>query len=235
MRTWEPGFGRFSATAVSPTASTSTRAVRGLDSLQGGGTARVSDARSLCESPAAPADAPPGSRASALRQPGIPCCVTPGVVGVQVNEAPLDQKVPDLEDVAPPASAPFRHAGPPGPVLVLPVAGALHDENVRAGEDVGEFGVVVLDGRHRAPDVGEQLTDLLLAGGQAPLGEHDLRVVGEEVQDAASGGRHPGVVECLEVLEGNGLALLVSHGLRGYGHGRCSFAVAVSLCCGRRS
>src|SRR2546429_9869790 len=44
----------------------------------------------------------PGSRASALRQPGIPCCVASGVVGVQVDEAPLDQEVPDLEDVAPP-------------------------------------------------------------------------------------------------------------------------------------
>src|SRR5712671_2284260 len=149
MRTWEPGFGRFSANAVSPAASTSDAGRPQTPPAAREGTARVSDARSPREGPGAPADASPGSRASALRQPGIPCCVASGIVGVQVDEAPLDQKVSDLEDVAPPAGAPFRHAGAPGPVRVLPVAGALHDEDVRAGEDAGEFGVVVVDGRHR--------------------------------------------------------------------------------------
>src|SRR5260370_2989470 len=170
MRTWEPGSGRFSA-AVSPAASTSDAGRPRTPPAAGGGMARVSDARSPREGPGVPADARPGSRASALRQPGIPCCIVSGVVGVQVDEAPLDQEVPDLEDVAPPAGAPFRHAGPPGPVLVLPVACALHDAGVRARVDVGEFGVVVVDGRHRAPDVGEQLTDLLPARGPAPPGE----------------------------------------------------------------
>src|SRR6266700_3309370 len=135
MRTWEPGFGRFFADGFD------LRRGRPRTPLAARGrTTPVGDARSLCESPGVRADAPPGSRASALRQPGIACCVTSGVGGVQVDEAPLDQEVSDLEDVAPPAGAPFRHAGPPEPVLVLPVAGALHAEHVRAGEDVGEFG-----------------------------------------------------------------------------------------------
>jgi len=33
------------------------------------------------------------------------------------------------------------------------------------------LGVVMLDGRHRRADVGEQLADLVLAGGQTPLGD----------------------------------------------------------------
>src|SRR5260370_35279561 len=134
MRHGEPGSGGFSA-AVSPAASTSAAGRRRTPPAAGEGMARVSDARSPREGPGVPADARPGSRASALRQPGIPCCIVSGVVGVQVDEAPLDQEVPDLEDVAPPAGAPFRHAGPPGPVLVLPVAGALHAEAVLPGED----------------------------------------------------------------------------------------------------
>jgi hypothetical protein len=41
---------------------------------------------------------------------------------------------------------------------------------------------VVTDGHDRGADFGEQLTDLLLAVGQPPLGEVDLRIVGEEVE-----------------------------------------------------
>src|SRR4051794_38955310 len=99
------------------------------------------------------------------------------------------------------------------------MAGALRDDRVRAGEDPGELGVVVLDRRQRATDVGEQSADLLLAGGQSPLGEHDLGIVREQVQDAATRRRGAGVVEGLEVLEGNRLALLVGHRLSGDGHG----------------
>src|SRR4051812_29052952 len=147
-------------------------------------------------------------------QPGVAGGVLAGVVGVEVDEAALDEEVTDLEDVAPAARTPFGYAGPPGAVLVLAVAGALGDDQVGAGEDPGELAVVVLNGLQRAADVGEQLADLL-AGGQAPLGEHDLGVVSEQVQDAAAGGRRPGVVEGLEVLEGDRLALLVGHRLGG--------------------
>src|SRR3954471_21486941 len=152
-------------------------------------------------------------------QPGVAGGVPAGVVRVEVDEAALDQEVPDLEDVAPAARTPFGHAGPPGAVLVLAVTGALDDDQVGAGEEPGELAVVVLDRLERAADVGEQLADLLLAGGQAPLGEHDLRVVGEEIQDAAAGGGGAGVVEGLEVLEGDRLALLVGHRLGCDGHG----------------
>jgi hypothetical protein len=55
------------------------------------------------------------------------------------------------------------------------------------------------------------VADLLLAARQPPRGEHDLGVLGEEIQDAAAGGGGPGVVEGLEVLEGDRLALLVGH------------------------
>jgi hypothetical protein len=43
------------------------------------------------------------------------------------------------------------------------------------------------DPLERATDVGEQLADLLLAGGQPPLGEVDLGVVGEQVEDELLG------------------------------------------------
>src|SRR3954469_3061056 len=144
----------------------------------------------------------PSLASSVLGQPGIPGGVVAGVVGVQVDEAALDEEVPDLEDVAPPARAPLGHAGPPRAILVLTVTGALDDDQVRAGEEPGELAVVVLDRLQRASDIGEQSADVLLAGGQAPLGEHDLGVVGEQVQDASAGGGRAGVVEGLEVLEG---------------------------------
>src|SRR3978361_1526019 len=138
------------------------------------------------------------SRPSTLWQPGIAGGIPAGVVRVEVDEAALDQKVADLEDVAPSARSPLGDAGPPGAVLVLAVAGVLRDDEGRPGEDPGELRVVVLDRGQRAADVGEQLPDLIFAARQPPLGEHDLGVLGEEIQDAAAGGGCPGVVEGLE-------------------------------------
>jgi hypothetical protein len=74
---------------------------------------------------------------------------------------------------------------------VLAVAGPLHGEHVAAGEDPVEQLVVVLDGLEGAADVAEHLADLLPALGHPPLGEVDLGVVGEQVQDAAPVGRSP--------------------------------------------
>jgi hypothetical protein len=68
---------------------------------------------------------------------------------------------------------------------VLAVAGSLDGEHVAAREDPVEQLVVVLDGLERAADVAEHLADLLPAGGNAPLREVDLGVVGEQVKDAA--------------------------------------------------
>src|SRR5690606_9901694 len=67
--------------------------------------------------------------------------------------------------------------------------------------------------------VAEELADLVLAGRQAPLGEVDLRVAGEQVQDAAAVRGHAPVVEGLEVLDRHALALLVGHGGLGDPHG----------------
>ena len=53
--------------------------------------------------------------------------------------------------------------------------------------------------------------DLLLAGRQPPLREEHLRVVGEQVEDAAAGRRDALVVERLEIFERDRLALLVGH------------------------
>src|SRR4028119_2070922 len=78
-------------------------------------------------------------------------------------------------------------------------------------------------------EVCDRLPDLPLPGGHPPLREHHLRVLGEQVEDAAPGRGDPAVVEGLEVLEGDGLALLVGHGLRADGHG----GLLSSVCGGR--
>ena len=57
------------------------------------------------------------------------------------------------------------------------------------------------DRLQRAADVAEHLADLLAAVGDAPLREHDLRVVGEQVEDAPAGRGDAAVVERLEVLQ----------------------------------
>src|SRR3954470_7972592 len=125
------------------------------------------------------ADAASGSRTrpqhpdSALVEPGVAGGVLAGVVGVEVDEAALDEEVADLEHVAPASGAPVRHAGPPRAVLVLAVAGALGDDRVAAGEDPVERGVVVLDRLEGAADVAEQLADFGLALGDSPLREVD--------------------------------------------------------------
>ena len=56
-----------------------------------------------------------------LRDPGIAGGVLARVVGVEVDEAALDEEVADLEHVAPATRAPLRHAGAPRAVLVLAV------------------------------------------------------------------------------------------------------------------
>src|SRR5438132_1748145 len=70
----------------------------------------------------------------------------------------------------------------------------------------------------RAADVGKQLADALLARRQSPLGEVDLRIVGEQVQDAAAGRCDTTIVERLQVLKRDRLALLIGHRLRGQCH-----------------
>src|SRR5215469_2302313 len=152
-------------------------------------------------------------------QPGVALGVLGRVIGVEVDEAPLDLPVANLEDVAPAPGAPLRHAGPPWAVLVLAVARALARHEVAAGEDPVEVRVMVRDGLDRLADVAEELADLLLAVRQPPLREVDLRVVGEKVEDAAASGREAAVVECLQVFEGDRLALLIGHGLVRQRHG----------------
>jgi hypothetical protein len=71
----------------------------------------------------------------------------------------------------------------------------------------------VADPLERPADIGEALSDGLLAVGQAPLGKVDLGVVGEEVEDAGPGRGDAAVVEGLQVLERDRLALLVRHRL----------------------
>src|SRR3954468_18661857 len=108
-----------------------------------------------------------------LGQPRVALRVLAGVVGIEVDEAALDLEVADLEYVAPASRGPVRHAGAPRAVAVLAVARALRDDRVGAGEDPVEVGVVMADRLQRRADVAEQLPDLLLAVGEAPLGEVD--------------------------------------------------------------
>ena len=84
---------------------------------------------------------------------------------------------------------------------MLAEARALDGEEIRAGHDPVERCVVVEDVLQAATEVREELPDLLLAGGQSPLREEDLRIIGKEIHDAAAIRRHALVVEGLQVLE----------------------------------
>src|ERR1700758_3919793 len=79
--------------------------------------------------------------------------------------------------------------------------------------------IVVNDRLQGAADVGEQLADLILPVRQSPLGEEHLRVVSEEIEDAASCRCDAAVVEGLQILDGYRFSLFVGHGLRGQRHG----------------
>src|SRR4029077_8241769 len=57
----------------------------------------------------------------------------------------------------------------------------------------------------------EHLADLLSALGHPPLGEVDLSVVGEQVEDAAPVLGHPRPVERLQVLHDQRLAVVDAH------------------------
>src|ERR1700681_4082043 len=148
-------------------------------------------------------------------QPGVAGGVLARVVRVEIDEAPLDLPVADLEYVTPAPGRRLGNAGPPRAVLVLSVAGPLADEHVSAGEDPVEVGVVVGDRLQGPAHVREELADLLLAAGQAPLREVHLGGVGKQGENAPAGRGPPAVVECLEILHGHRLALLIGHGLAG--------------------
>src|SRR3954454_6005122 len=147
-------------------------------------------------------------------QPWVAALVASGVVGVEVDEAALDLEVADLEDVAPAPGAPLRYARAPRPVLVLTVGGPLGDDRGAPGEDPVEVRVVVPDGLELRADVAEHLPDVLAPVGDPPLREHHLSIGGEQLKDAVSGRRHAAVVEGLQVLQRDRLALLVGHRLR---------------------
>src|SRR5688572_25985988 len=149
--------------------------------------------------------------ASASREPVVTRRVETSVIGIEIDEAALNQEVADLEDIAP--ASRMRHTGAPRPVLVFTGARTLDGEDVRAGHDPVERGVVVQDRFDPAAEIREELPDLLLAGRQPPLREEHLRIVGKEVENTAAGGRHPLVVEGFQVLQCHRLALLVGHRL----------------------
>jgi hypothetical protein len=102
---------------------------------------------------------------------------------------------------------------------MLSMARAFAGEQVGAGEDPVEAGIVVADRLAAAADVAEEFADLVLAAGQAPLGEVDLGIAREQVEDGAAAGGDAAVVVGLEVFERDRLALLVGHRLTGEGHG----------------
>src|ERR1700761_9354723 len=144
-------------------------------------------------------------------EPRVPRGVPASVVGVEVDEAPLNQPVTDLEDVAPAAGAPLGDSCAPRTILVLAVARALGDHQVTAGEDPVEVRVVVRDRLDRPAHVAEELADLRLAGRESPFREVDLCVDGEEIEDAAASRGDTAVVERLQVFQGDRLALLIGH------------------------
>src|SRR3954467_8953889 len=184
---------------------------------------RPADSRCSCRTCSA------ANLGSLADQPWVAALVASRVVGVEVDEAALDLEVADLEDVAPASGAPFWDARAPRAVLVLAVRGPLGDDRVAPGEDPVEVRVVVPDGLQPRADVPEHLPDLLAPVGDPPLREHHLGVGGEQLEDAVPGRRHAGVVERLQVLERDRLALLVGHRLRRYCHA-CSSSRTGSRC-----
>src|SRR3954451_8396589 len=113
-----------------------------------------------------------GRVAPVRRQPGGAVGVAARVVGVEVDEAALDEEVAHLEDVAPAPGV--RHARAPLAVVVLAVARPLARERVAAAHDPVEVRVVVAD-RFEAPaDRAEHLADLVPAVRHPPLREVDL-------------------------------------------------------------
>src|SRR6516165_12807489 len=86
-------------------------------------------------------------------EPRVPGGVPASVIGVEVDEAPLDQPVTDLEDVAPATGAPLWDSCAPRTVLVLAVARALGDHQITAGEDPVEVRVVMRNRLDRPANV----------------------------------------------------------------------------------
>src|SRR5262245_29848018 len=105
---------------------------------------------------AQPTPARRGRRAAVLtaarsaREPGIPLGVARRVVGVEIDEAPLDQEIANLEHVAPATCLPFVDTGAPLAIPVDTVARALAGEGVGARHDPVEMRVVVDDRLDRA-------------------------------------------------------------------------------------
>src|SRR4029079_15321127 len=69
-----------------------------------------------------------------------------------------------------------------------------------------------------AADVAEHLPDLLLAVGNSPFRGVDLRVVGEQIQDAAPVPGFSCPVEGFQIVDDDRLPLLVGHRLLCYRH-----------------
>ncbi len=99
--------------------------------------------------------------------------------------------------------------------LARPLA---HDQ-VTTREDPIEVRIVMNDRFDRTTDIAEQFADLILASGETPLREVDLRIGGEQVKDRAARRCDATVVECFEIFQCDGLALLVGHGQLGECHG----------------
>src|SRR5262245_43664000 len=94
-------------------------------------------------------------------EPGITRGVETGVVGIEIDEAALNQEVTYFEDVTPASGV--RNPGAPGAFPVLARARAFDGEDIGAGHDPVEGRVVVEDVRDAAAEVGKELKDLLLA------------------------------------------------------------------------
>src|SRR4249919_1259326 len=147
-------------------------------------------------------------------EPRVPIRIETCVVGIEVDEAPVDQAVTDLEHVAPAAGV--RHPSLPLAVAVLAHARAFAGERVGARHDPVEVRVVMEDRSQGGPDVSEHLTDLILPRGDAPFWKIDLRTVREEVEDAAAGRGDAGVVERLQVLERHRSPIFIGHARRAH-------------------
>src|SRR5271165_1998303 len=98
-------------------------------------------------------------------EPGISRRVFSGVVGVEIDEDPLNPPIADLKDIAPAAGSMIGNAGAPGTVAVLAVARPFRDEDILARKNPIEVRVVMDDRLDRTADVAEKSADLLLAGG----------------------------------------------------------------------
>ena len=82
--------------------------------------------------------------------------IEPSVVRIKINEAALNQKISNLENIAPAAAV--CDSGAPRATAVHACARSLNGEGIGPGHDPVKIRVIVEDAFNETAEVGEQLS-----------------------------------------------------------------------------